>query len=137
MDEANSRNFPPPPPTEEELEIRQRQEFVETHQFPREDLLLQEKLGEGEYGPIYRLVYIYIGLVPRAHSSFSMSAVCNIEKLGWAWRQDYIQVYIGLLMCYRPLFQLGLIPEFIRIPIPFPMPVFKAWQLSLFTAVGI
>ena len=57
MDEANSRNFPPPPPTEEELEMRQRQEFVETHQFPREDLLLQEKLGEGEYGPIYRLVY--------------------------------------------------------------------------------
>ena len=48
-------NFlPPPPPTEEELEMRQRQEFMDSRQFPREDLLLQDKLGEGEYGPIYR-----------------------------------------------------------------------------------
>ena len=47
-------NLPPPPPTEEELEMRQVQEFINTHQIPREDLLLQDKLGEGEYGPIYR-----------------------------------------------------------------------------------
>lgn len=25
-------------------------------QFPRDDLMLQEKLGEGEYGPIYRYI---------------------------------------------------------------------------------
>ena len=55
-------HFPPPPPTEEEIELRQRQEFIESRQFPREDLLLQDKLGEGEYGPIYRYcgcTYIY------------------------------------------------------------------------------
>jgi hypothetical protein len=73
MDEVNAHNFPPPPPTEEELEMRQRQEFVEVHQFPREDLLLQEKLGEGEYGPIYRYRILYrslmcCGLIPRPHS---------------------------------------------------------------------
>ena len=28
----------------------------QTRQFPRDDLMLQEKLGEGEYGPIYRYI---------------------------------------------------------------------------------
>ena len=31
-------------------------DMVQIRQFPREDLMLQEKLGEGEYGPIYRCV---------------------------------------------------------------------------------
>ena len=68
-------NFPPPPPTDEELELRQRHEFIESRQFPREDLLLQDKLGEGEYGPIYRLVWkkecvVWIGTFPPMCSSF-------------------------------------------------------------------
>ena len=70
MDEANAQNFPPPPPTEEELEMRLRREFVETHQFPREDLLLQEKLGEGEYGPIYRYIMVIDMLWFHSHTPF-------------------------------------------------------------------
>ena len=70
MDEANAQNFPPPPPTEEELEMRLRREFVETHQFPREDLLLQEKLGEGEYGPIYRYIMVVDMLWFHSHTPF-------------------------------------------------------------------
>lgn len=42
------------PPTITEVDAHQ--PTLGPRQFPRDNLLLQEKLGEGEYGPIYRYV---------------------------------------------------------------------------------
>lgn len=35
------------------------EKLVEPQQFTRENLMLQEKIGEGEYGPIYRYNYVH------------------------------------------------------------------------------
>lgn len=58
-------------------------------QFPRDDLMLQEKLGEGEYGPIYRYIvyngpiYRYIVNKQKKTSQFSvflLAMFCSIPN---------------------------------------------------------
>ena len=76
-DQQKASPFPPPPedpfPTAPvELEMSERKEFnfsdgvtaaeLKAKQFPRSDLLLLEKLGEGEYGPIYRCASVSLQL---------------------------------------------------------------------------
>ena len=39
--------------TEQEVKQQKRNTFLGSNQFPRGDLILLDRLGEGEYGPIY------------------------------------------------------------------------------------
>ena len=77
-DQQKASPFPPPPEdpfpaAPVEIELSERKDFnfsdgitaaeIKAKQFRRSDLLLLEKLGEGEYGPIYRCALMSLWLV--------------------------------------------------------------------------